>query len=81
MAHHTSFVSSAEKPYAATARLCTALVAGHRHECQRPIVESAEISLCALHMLLAVQEAKRIGATALVHLAQVDDHNRQEAFA
>lgn len=52
-------------------KTCTALVKGNGgNECRKPVVEDAEISLCALHLLLAAQEAEDLGKPYLIHLAQ-----------
>lgn len=36
------------------------------HECLRPVVPDIPISLCALHLLLAVQAVDELGGTASV---------------
>lgn len=54
-------------------KTCTALVKGNGgNECRKPVVEGAEIALCARHLLLAKTEADSLGIPYLVSLIKKD---------
>ena len=57
-------------------RLCTAIVTGHKGECQRVVPVDSEISLCARHLLVAVGQVNLIGKDALIATVKHEEARR-----
>jgi hypothetical protein len=53
-------------------KMCTILTAQNRRECLRPVVEGSEVSVCAMHLILAATIAKEIGIPQLATMVRAE---------